>query len=286
MRLLLPIPFHQSRQIHRLLLLCALPFACSFLTLITPARCFSAEAPTEMLEMVISPPSNRDAQLGYVYTNSRRQIIIEYDLGRIKDDKVYFSDGRPLYGINDNEAYALANTPGLLAQFIREHGLKPLETLNLGGTVGSVTVAAHSFGGTSCEWPYATTYEFHTDEHPLQEVIFLRRRARPQTVNYRFRCERGPGEIQLTTNFEVMGPSILLDSNGRILLAFHHPPVVFRVNPLGTIIRTRIGADIVAVPADLSRSLFDKAAESKVAPQDGVRLFESDVNAIANSKGK
>jgi hypothetical protein len=232
----------------------------------------------ENLFDVLIPAPSPEAQRGLLYMDGQKRTIMEYDLGQMQDDKVYFTDGKPLFGIDDNEALALANTPRLLSRFAKEHGLSAL-SFHFDGlaTQNDLSVGRYEFDGRSCEWPYAVGVKFKRKDSSVIKLMFFHRREFPKDDIYRFWCERGSGETVLLTNYENLVPSVLTDGSGAPLLAFQKPAVVLRVNEGGSIVPSQIKPGIIVVAADLSERLFSMAAEAELKPQEAIRRLEDEL---------
>ncbi len=64
-----------------------------------------------VLGMVVLPTRGSAARMATLYDDAHGRTTMEYDLGRSVDDKVYSTDGHPLFAIDQAEASMLANTP-------------------------------------------------------------------------------------------------------------------------------------------------------------------------------
>ena len=242
--------------------------------------CTLSYAMSPMFQTEIPAPPETEARLVGLWADSQGSTIMEYDLGRIEEDKTYFTDGHPLFNLDDKESLALANTPFLLPRFVKEHGLIQLPSGD-GAEWNGISMSTYSATAPKCEWPYNTALEIRQKGRRPISVIFLRRRSVPEVERYEFWCEGGTGATDLTTEFENLTPGLYLELSGRPLLAFIRPAVVFRLESAGTAIPSHLAPDIIVVPAGLSWHLRTMAAEGELNPQLAVRLFEAEVHAIS-----
>jgi len=230
----------------------------------------------ELLQVLIPSPADKHAQLDTLYADSRQRIVMQYDLGRVVQDRTYFSDGGPSFDIDEEKAAALANTPFLISRFVADHGLTPLYSV-YAGVLKQDRWSIHQFvfDGRACQWPYANGLVLERQGKPPVEIIFLRRRKVPMTDQYEFWCERGPGRTELTTKFENIVPLIYATADGSAVVAFRHPAVVFRLNADGGRLSSHPAEAIIAVQLKLSQHLLNMAAEAEITPQEAVQRFEA-----------
>jgi hypothetical protein len=242
-----------------------------------------ALAADKMFQLLIPAPSNPEAMRGRLYSDSRDRIILDCDLGRTDNDKVYFWDGHPLFGLDDAEATALANTPGLPQKFAKGHGFVQLETI-FGGIARAEHSALHvqDIDAPMCQWPYDSMLKIEQDDKSVLKVMFFRRRKVPKTAHYRVYCEGGQGDVDLTTEFENVPPLIYLDRNGWPLLAFGGPPVVLRFNENGKEVGPWIASGITAVPAVMVDHYYEMVAEGDMRAQAAIDLIDAELNRVGS----
>jgi len=237
-----------------------------------------ADQPTadyQILQEIIPAPPQPEAKIGVLYTDPQRRIVMQYDLGRVQDDKVYFSNGQPILNIDDSEAYALANTPFLLEKFTAAHGLAQLPLHFDGSAQGkTMSLLTTRLSASSCQWPYDVSLRIAGGNKPPLDVMFLRRRRAPTKTTYKIWCEIGPGEVELTTHFEILVPLIYEDADGLPLIAFSAPASVFRLNETAKLIGPHLPGGIIVIPAELSGLLLKMVGESQITAQDAVNWFE------------
>jgi len=239
----------------------------------------------DIFQILIPAPSDPDASRGLVYSDVHDHIVMEYDLGRIVNDKVYFTDGHPLFHLTDGESYALANTPSLLGKFATAHGLTPLEFALGKARFGAASLEPVVIDGPQCQWPYNVKLDIGRTNKSTLEVMFFRRRPTQKRDRYQLSCERGPGETELTTQFESLSLTIFIGPKRQPIIAFRQPPIVLRFDSDGSTINLRGNDGVFAVPAVFVEHVYAMVAEGEIQPQDAIKMLETKLD-IADVKAK
>jgi hypothetical protein len=260
--------------------------SCAWFIVLLTMSCTVVHAESQIFQVLIPAPANPEATRGLVYADAQNHIIMEYDLGRVENDKVYFTDGHPLFGLTDAQSYALANTPGLLEKFVAKHGLAQLEINFMGAALpGRYHIEEKTTYAPKCQWPYSVKLDIERKNRQLLGVMFFRRRATEDKALYQVWCEAGPGEIELTTRFENLPMTIFLDKNEKPLIGFQKPAIVLHFHDDGSRIDLHGAAGIFAVSATLAEHLFTMVAEGKILPQDAIKTLEAELD-IADAQAK
>lgn len=252
-----------------------------------PRTCSSAEPSSQFFQLLIPAPTDPQAQLDMLYTDAQGHIVMQYDLGRIKDDKEYFFDGYPLFGINDSEAGALANNAHFQNQFVAAHDLTQLDFIFGPATRGSTSFEVYNFSAPKCQWPYGTAMLIKRQRKPPLKVMFFHRRKEPKTDTYAVWCELGPGKVKLTTHYENLVPLFSATrTNRQILMSFRRPATAFHVSDDGLTLSSHLPSGIIAIPAALSANLLGMVAEGELPPQTAIDLLETDLGWFAGHKSE
>jgi len=243
--------------------------------------CSPAHAVEGLFDILIPTPPHSESKLATLFADAKNHVVMEYDLGRIENDKVYFTDGHPLFGLSDSQSYALANTPFSIGAFIKSHNLTPLENVYAAtAQYNHFSLQEHDIDAPMCRWPFDALLDIKRNENLSLRIMFFRRRLVAKKARYQVWCETGPGEVELTTRYENLPPIIFVNRDGRPLIALSEPPIVLRFNDKETKVFTHVVPGLLVVPARLAEHFYEMVAEHGFAPQDAVDRLESELDVV------
>ena len=127
----------------------------------------------KMFDELIPPPSDSSAEMDLLYTDPSGKTVMQYDVGWPGQVRVYYTDGRPLFDIDDRLAYRLAGTPYLVPRFAKQHGLSMLDLSFFGIDIKHIiAVSSDQLDAPMCQWPYSTVYMVSPSGRPRSKRHF------------------------------------------------------------------------------------------------------------------
>ncbi len=238
-----------------------------------------------MLYIVIPPPDRKDAVFNQLYLADDGTPVMQYDLGRVADDRVYFSSSTSNYGLSDVESYDLANRPYALSQYVGRNKLRQVP-FAYGGkiAVDTLSLQLNEFDNPICQWPYAVSLKISITGSTDVSLVLLRERDQPLTRSYRMSCVNGPGDVTLTTKYDIVIPELYETEKQTPLIGIKSPAMVLGVSASGYANQLFDLPGLVAIPESMSHAFFDSvAARIDDTAQAAVSRFENQASKLKHS---
>lgn len=219
----------------------------------------------------VTPPRNKNAKADLLYLNKDHNVVMQYDIGVTKDDKLYFRDRQHDLLLNRQDSWRLANVPFELSRYVTKHELVPMNNVgtNLVGIEDSLLKVVNSYS-PQCEWPFPASLKITRKNQFDMEVMFFVKAKGLDIEHYNLDCEGISDDINISTKYRNIVPILYKDSDGRVYLSFRYPAIVFSYNPNGSDFKLLQEAGIVTINKSVYESLKLRVVRREISLQNAV----------------